>query len=101
MYHTAAAAAAAAKHEHPSTEQSVATAIAADYTGGTKDQLCHCRTSSMVSYLAGPTPLNTLFRHPGLLYHVEPGSSSSSSSPHQQQWTTAEIVLLAAIDAAR
>jgi hypothetical protein len=96
MPHTAAAAAAISEYQHLSTEPSAAE----DCTGGAKDQLCHCRTSSMVSYLASPTPLNTLFRNPGLLYHVEPGSSSSCS-PYQQQWTTAEVVLLAAIDAAR
>jgi hypothetical protein len=73
----------------------------------------------MVSYLASPTPLNTLFQHPGLLYHVQPGNSNSSGSsssssgsftssggssnrkdPQQRQWT-ADMVLLVAIDAAR
>jgi hypothetical protein len=93
LYHTAAA------------------VVAAECTGGTSSQRCRCRPSSMVSYLASPTPLNTLFTHPGLIYHVQPGngsssstgssSSSSTSDLHQQQWKAAEVALLAAIDAAR
>ncbi|KAF6254481.1 hypothetical protein COO60DRAFT_318278 [Scenedesmus sp. NREL 46B-D3] len=101
LYHTAAEAAAAAAaatcghQQRPSTEP----AVPADHAGAGDDVTCCSRPSSMVSYLASPTPLNTLFRHPGLLYHVQPGASGGQT--HHQQWTKAQMVLLAAIDVAR
>uniref|UniRef100_A0A383W6W4 Uncharacterized protein n=1 Tax=Tetradesmus obliquus TaxID=3088 RepID=A0A383W6W4_TETOB len=135
LYHTASATAAVSEHQHLSTGRATCSAV------GVCNRLCCCRPVSMASYLASPTPLNTLFRHPGLLYQVQPGSSSSSSSGsssssfvgssrssdsgfvgsssssssssrrssssssssshHLQQWTAAEVVLLAAMDAAR